>query len=126
VTRNQKRILIVEDHADLRRMLRTVLTVAGFAVREAGDGYEALHMVDRDAPDLIVLDLNLPGVSGVSVRQEIAASATTRHIPIVVVTGSYAPADLDVACVLQKPIDPDNLVQTVRRCLSADGRVGGS
>jgi DNA-binding response OmpR family regulator len=118
------KILIVEDDEDLRRMFRTTLTLAGFEVTEAGDGLEALTHVDADPPDLVVLDLMLPGVSGVVVYQEIAAHAITRNIPIVVITGSpMIETDLDVACFMRKPISPDRLVEAVRTCLaSGSGR----
>lgn len=112
-------ILVVEDDTDLRRMFCTALELAGFDVREAPNGYEAIHSVDRQPPDLIVLDLLLPGFGGLSVQQEIAERAVTRLIPIVIVTGSHRDlAHLSVACVLRKPVDPDELVATVKRCLA--------
>jgi two-component system cell cycle response regulator DivK len=116
-------LLIVEDDADLRHMFRTALALSGYRVQEAGDGLEALKLLDCDPPDLVVLDLGLPIVSGLAVRQEIAAHAYTRDIPIVVVTGSaVAPETLDVACVLYKPVTIDSLLQTVKSCLQAAAR----
>jgi CheY-like chemotaxis protein len=115
-----KRILIVEDNAELRRMYRTVLSMAGYDVEEAGDGVEALQLVENRLPDLIVLDLVLRALDGVSVQQELAARAVTRNIPIVVVTGSTLDtASLDVACVLRKPVMPDDLVKTIKACLAS-------
>ncbi len=115
----QKRILVVEDDTDLRRMFRTILTMEGFDVEEAGDGLDALRLVESRLPDLIVLDLVLRSLDGVSVQQELAARALTRQIPIVVVTGStIETAALPVARVLRKPILPDELVKTVRHCLA--------
>jgi two-component system, OmpR family, response regulator MprA len=113
----KQRILVVDDAEDFRRMISLALTSAGFEVLEARDGIEALHSVDRDPPDLIVLDLSLPGVDGIAVRHEIAAQAITRDIPVVVVTGTDIAGNLNVACVLRKPIDPDDLVRAVQRCL---------
>lgn len=111
-------MLVVDDDAQLRRLFRTALELAGFDVREAPNGYEAIHSVDRNAPDLIVLDLALPGFGGLGVQKEIADRASTRHIPIVIVTGSSRDlAKLNVACVLRKPVDPDTLVTTVKKCL---------
>ena len=116
----QKRILIVEDNAELRRMYRTVLSMAGYDVEEAGDGVEALQLVENRLPDLIVLDLVLRALDGVSVQQELAARAVTRNIPIVVVTGSTIDTtSLDVACVLRKPVMPDDLVKTIKTCLAS-------
>jgi CheY-like chemotaxis protein len=116
-------ILIVEDDEDLRRMFRTALALAGYDVTEAGDGLEALQRLDSSPPHLVVLDLLLPGVSGVVVRQEIAAQALTREIPIVVITGStMLETDLDVACFLRKPVTPDRLVDAVQTCLANGSR----
>ena len=114
----QPTILIVEDNADLRFMFRTALAFAGYNVREAGDGYEALRIVDQTLPDLVVLDLLLPNISGTAVQQEIAAQALTRDIPIVIVTGSALEVDeTRVACVLRKPVLPDEVVAAVKRCI---------
>ena len=123
-TMQQKRILIVDDDRDLRRMFRTALTMAGYTVEEAGDGVEALQLVENRLPDLIVLDLVLRALDGLSVQQELASRAITRQIPVVIVTGSTIDtASLDVACVLRKPVQPDDLVNTVRQCL-ASGAAG--
>lgn len=122
-----KRILIVEDDTDLRRMFRTALAMAGYDIEEAGDGIDALRVVENRTPDLIVLDLALRALDGVSVQQELAARSFTRQIPIVVVTGSTIDTDaLPVACVLRKPVMPDELVRTVRRCLAQKPRGGAS
>jgi DNA-binding response OmpR family regulator len=118
VTPRPQRILVVEDDADLRRMFRTALTLAGFAVHDVAVGMEALRYIDLEPPDLIVLDLMLPDISGLVIRQEIAAHAHTRRIPIVVVTGtSIDISRLDVACLLRKPVTPDELVRVVQSCL---------
>ena len=115
----RQRILVVEDDADLRRMFRTSLALAGFDVEEAGDGVVALRLVENCPPDLVVLDLILQTLDGVSVQQELAASSATSEIPVVIVTGSNIDTDpLEVASVLHKPVMPDELVKTVERCLS--------
>jgi two-component system OmpR family response regulator len=114
-----KRILVVDDDADLRRLFRTALSMAGFHVDEAADGLDALRMIENRSPDLVVLDLMLTSLDGVSVQQELAARAITCDIPVVVVTGSNLEvAGINVACVLRKPVMPDRLVQTVRHCLA--------
>jgi CheY-like chemotaxis protein len=101
-------------------MFRTVLTIAGYAVEEAADGAAALYRLHSDPPSLVVLDLSLPTVSGVIVHQEIAAHAHTRHIPVVIVTGSTMDLDhLKVPCVLRKPVDPEKLVAAVHECLQS-------
>lgn len=125
VVESKQTILIVEDDLDLRRMFRHAIKLAGFAVREAADGSEALRIIGEDPPDLVVLDLILPMVDGVSVLGEVTTRADTRQIPIVVVTGSR----LDVkrfapSCVLRKPVSPEQLVEAIGKCL-IERRDGG-
>jgi CheY-like chemotaxis protein len=123
MSERRQTILIVEDDEDLRRLFRTALALTGYDVIEAGDGLEALRRIDQSHPDLVVLDLLLPLISGLVVQQEIAAQAVTRQIPIVVITGSMmASEDLDVACFLRKPVSPDQLIDTVRTCLTAGAK----
>jgi DNA-binding response OmpR family regulator len=117
---NPRTILVVEDDESLRRFWRSALKLEGFRVLEAMDGLHALHVLDEYIPDLVVLDLGLPKVDGVSVRQEIAAQVLTRDIPVVVVTGSTEElGHLDVPCVLRKPISADQLLAAIRKCLPA-------
>jgi CheY-like chemotaxis protein len=116
-------ILVVEDDVDLRRLFRTALTLAGYEVHEAGDGLEALRRIDHAPPDLVVLDVMLPQISGLVVQQEIAAHVLTRQIPVVIITGSSADlGETGAACILRKPISPDQLVNTVRNCLASGAR----
>jgi CheY-like chemotaxis protein len=114
-------ILIVDDDRDLRHLFRTALMLDSFGVLEADNGFAALRLLDAvPPPDLIVLDLQMPIINGEVVRQELAAQAHLRQIPIVVVTGTPGPhAHLDVNCVLYKPVQPDDLLRTVRSCLAA-------
>jgi DNA-binding response OmpR family regulator len=106
-------VLVVEDDPDLRYIFRVALIVAGFHVREAGDGYMALAALEDTIPDVIVLDLGLPRVSGFIVLDEIAARQDTSALAVIVVTG------LDVAerhntTYLRKPVEANLLVHTVR------------
>lgn len=114
-----KRILIVEDDADLRRLYRGVLQFSGFEIHEAADGVTALHLLEQYPPDLVVLDLMLPTLSGHAIQQEVA-----RGTPIVIVTGSTEP--IDHACVLRKPVTPEKLLQTVQSCLASGARAAHS
>jgi DNA-binding response OmpR family regulator len=77
--------------------------------------------IDHDPPDIVVLDLGLPGFSGRTVLQDLAAQAHTHHIPVVVVTGQTGLAieQLDADCILAKPISADRLVATVQNCLAS-------
>jgi type II secretory ATPase GspE/PulE/Tfp pilus assembly ATPase PilB-like protein len=79
-------VLLVDDEEDLRRVMRDLLEREGFTVQEARDGVQALDEVDRHAPDIIVLDLNLPGLDGYGVLSHLRSRPATRDIPVVVLT----------------------------------------
>jgi len=79
-------VLLVDDEDDLRRVMRDLLEREGFSVQEARDGVQALDEVDRHAPDIIVLDLNLPGLDGYKVLSQLRSRPATRDIPVVVLT----------------------------------------
>jgi type II secretory ATPase GspE/PulE/Tfp pilus assembly ATPase PilB-like protein/CheY-like chemotaxis protein len=79
-------VLLVDDEDDLRRVMRDLLEREGFSVQEARDGVQALDEVDRHAPDIIVLDLNLPGFDGYNVLSQLRSRPATRDIPVVVLT----------------------------------------
>jgi len=112
-------LLLVEDDAELRGLYRETLADEGFEVREAGDGLEALIEIDNALPDLIVLDLMLPRISGHAILREIAASAYTRNVPVLVVTGSTESLNhRNIVCLLRKPVAMQELVDAVYRCLA--------
>ena len=80
------RVLLVDDEHQLRRVMRDLLERDGYHVYEAADGAEALEQVDRHAPDILVLDLNLPGLDGYGVISKLRSSPATEHLPIIVLT----------------------------------------
>jgi type II secretory ATPase GspE/PulE/Tfp pilus assembly ATPase PilB-like protein/CheY-like chemotaxis protein len=84
--RRQATILLVDDEDQLRRVMRDLLEREGYAVAEARDGVQALDEVDRHAPDVIVLDLNLPGLDGYTVLSQLRSREHTREIPVIVLT----------------------------------------
>ena len=79
-------VLLVEDEDQLRRVMKDLLQREGYRVAEARDGIQALDEVDRFAPDVIILDLNLPGIDGYSVLTQLRSRPATRDIPIMVLT----------------------------------------
>jgi two-component system, cell cycle response regulator DivK len=84
-----KRILVVEDQEDNRRILRDLLTSAGYEVIQAENGQEALAAAARERPDLILMDIQLPLLDGYEATRRIKADPDLRAIPIIAVT-SYA------------------------------------
>ena len=79
-------VLLVDDEDQLRRVMRDLLQREGYRVAEAQNGIEALDQVDRHAPDIIVLDLNLPGLDGYGVLSHLRSRPATSKIPVVVLT----------------------------------------
>jgi two-component system KDP operon response regulator KdpE len=77
------RVLILDDEAQIRRVLRTTLVASGFVVREARSGEDALEMIREEMPDLLIIDINLPGMSGFEVCREIRESC---DIPIIMLS----------------------------------------
>jgi CheY-like chemotaxis protein/anti-sigma regulatory factor (Ser/Thr protein kinase) len=82
------RVLIVDDDEAARYVLRQFLASAGFKVEEASGGTEGLERARRHPPDAILLDLQMPGIDGYGVLEELHAEAATRHIPVVIVTSA--------------------------------------
>jgi CheY-like chemotaxis protein len=99
-------------------LLRAALSIEGFDVELARNGYEALQRIDRNPPQVVLLDLGLPDVDGLTVLDDLAARPDTRRIPVVVVTGRTEPLDnLDARCILRKPVSPETVVSVARACL---------
>ena len=115
----RKHILVVDDDRALRQLYSTALLMAGFAVGTAADGMGALNKIDETRPDLIVLDLHLPRVDGLSVLSELRANSDTWSIPVVVLTGTdYQYAVAQASAILKKPCEPERLISVIERHLS--------
>lgn len=118
-----RRILIVEDQEDNRKILRDLLTSAGFALLEATTGEEGVSLAETEHPDLILMDIQLPGLDGYEATRRIKATPALRHIPIIAVT-SYALSGDDVKAreagcdaYVTKPYSPRALLAKVREYL---------
>ena len=119
-----KVILVVEDDPDLRVFYRQVLMINGYTVIAVEDGIDALRRIETDPPDLVILDIELPRLGGRDVQQELAAHTATRHIPIMVVSGTDTKTLDPVAfsCILRKPVTAEGLVAAVDECFRRAGR----
>ena len=118
--RERSTILLVEDDEHLRRLLSLALRLEGYLTLEATDGLMAISMLERFRVDAVVLDVGLPGIDGIAVRQEMNANPATRSVPVVVITGSSTPLDrLDAASVLRKPVSAEDVIAAVVRGLRA-------
>lgn len=116
---SEPRVLVVDDELSLRFLCQVNLEAAGFDVREAVDGEEALQLIEEDAPDLVLLDVMMPRQDGWSVAAELGRNARTRELPIVFLTARADAADLERAYELGavgyivKPFDPLALGDTI-------------
>jgi CheY-like chemotaxis protein len=109
--RYQATILVAEDSADAREMFQVLLERKGYAVVLASDGFEAVDVAIHALPDLILIDLELPGLDGLSVITELRLHPGLEEIPIIVISG-HDPANYRAAAMnaggndyLMKPID---------------------
>ena len=121
---DRQRILVVDDEPDLRRMLRRYLEAEGFEVAEAAGGEAALSRTRGAAPDLIVLDVGMPGMDGFAVLQEIRKVS---DIPVIMLTARTEEVDRVVGLTIgaddyvTKPFSPRELVARVRAVLRRGG-----
>jgi CheY-like chemotaxis protein len=117
-------ILIVDDYPEALEVWGLYLRAAGFTVLTAGDGRTALARATGELPDLVVLDIELPGLSGDQVSRTLRAHPETSDIPQIAATGVAGTGRLSQVrlagfdLVLHKPCDPDLLVAEVRRLLA--------
>jgi len=119
-----RRILVIDDLEDNRRILRDLLTTAGFEVLEAGTGEEGVRVAETERPDLILMDIQLPGLDGYDATRQIKANPALRAIPLIAVT-SYALSGDDVKAYeagcdgyVTKPFSPRALLAKVREYLA--------
>jgi CheY-like chemotaxis protein len=117
-------ILVVDDYEDAREMYAEYLRFCGFRVVEARNGAEALEQAFSHRPDLILMDLSLPGMDGWEATRQLKADERTRRIPVVALTGHALAGASEGAkkagcdSFVTKPCLPDDLVVEVRRMLS--------
>jgi CheY-like chemotaxis protein len=117
-------ILVVDDYEDAREMYAEYLRFCGFRVAEARNGNEALDQAFTLKPDLILMDLSLPGMDGWEATRQLKADERTRQIPVVALTGHALAGASEGAkkagcdSFVTKPCLPDDLVVEVRRMLS--------
>jgi two-component system cell cycle response regulator DivK len=115
------RILYIEDNKDNRALVRRVLLVEGFEVIEASNAAEGLELAAQHVPDLILMDINMPGMDGLTATEKLRESPILEHIPVVALTANVMRGDKEKALArgmdgyIQKPIDVDRFPQDVLR-----------
>ncbi len=116
-------ILIVEDEHDIADLVKYHLDKAGLSARVVGDGKQALDLIARDPPDLVVLDLMLPGMDGLELCRRLRANSATQRLPIVMLTARAEEVDRIVGLEMgaddyvPKPFSPRELVARVKAVL---------
>ena len=121
-----RRLLLVDDYPDALEAWSLVMRLAGYDVTAVATGEQALDVADREHPDVILLDLQLPGVSGFEVARRLRTQDDTADIPLIAVTGLTPPVDgkddegwESFESVLCKPCNPASLLAEVERVLAA-------
>lgn len=124
----RRTILVVEDNPLNQELVVDLLEAAGYSVLQAEDGLGLLERVKQKRPDLILLDLQLPGVDGFTLAHQLKADPETQSIPLLAMTAYAMPSDqaqaLEAGCdgYLAKPLNTKELVQTITRILGGRGR----
>lgn len=115
----ERTVLVVEDDERIQRLVEIVLRGEGYRVVQAGDGREALDMIEDLQPDVVLLDLMLPVLDGWTLRERLRQKPSTAAIPIVLMSAvrnlAQTARELDVAEYLSKPFEIDDLLGSVRR-----------
>lgn len=126
-------ILIADDNEDLRDMLAKLLRANGYDVSEAADGREAVGVFGRARPDLVIMDLGMPGMDGLAAVAEIRRQDPAAGTPILILSAydrlEFRTEAVSAGCAgfIAKPVDPGSLLETIRLLLPEGGddeRVG--
>ena len=120
------RILYVEDNFQNKRLVRKILVAKGFEVLEADDGESGVRMAASEMPDLILMDISIPGMDGIEATRLIKANPDTAHIPVVALTANAMRGDrerfLAAGCddYLPKPISTPDLLRVIHENLDSN------
>jgi len=123
---SKKRILLVDDEADFAELLKSRLEDNNFDVITAYDGEEALEAVEKELPDLIILDIMLPDTSGFDVCRKLKIDEKLKNIPIVILSAKFQPNDIKFGMAMgadgyiTKPFEPQVLLEKIRELLNKE------
>jgi len=121
----QKTVLIVEDEEDAAELFAEMMRVSGFRVRTTSKSKPAISMMNEDKPDLVLLDIMMPDVSGLDILREMRQDANLSDIPVILVTAKSMPADIKngmeagASTYLTKPVGFQELKDAVERTLGS-------
>jgi CheY-like chemotaxis protein len=120
------RVLVVDDDPNIRRMIMAALRRYGYTFLEAANGKEALDLMRNEHPDVVVLDLMMPIVSGWDVLRERSSDPRLQSIPVIIISANRGPElatamDKGICAFLPKPFDIAALASLVHSCIATDG-----
>ena len=124
---SSKTVLVVEDYADSRFMMARLLEMSGYRVLEAADGREAVQIAERECPDVVLMDLQMPVLDGFTATSIIRRIESVCRVPVIAVsaqsTEDFVSAARRVGCdhFIPKPVDFDRLLEVVRECTEGAG-----
>ncbi len=116
-----KKVLVIEDNEINRYLMRTILQKLGHQVIEAQDGFTGVELAIAERPDLILMDIQLPGLDGYEATKKLRALETTKKIPIIAITSYAMVGDrekiLAAGCTayIEKPIDPESFIKELKK-----------
>jgi DNA-binding response OmpR family regulator len=117
----KKKILVVDDELDVAKALKFRLKASGYTVVLAYDSVQGFMMANKEKPDLIILDIMIPGGGGFVVAERLKQSSATHHIPIIFLTGISGGEDkaykIGASGYLMKPYQPEKLLETIHDAL---------
>jgi len=121
----KKKILVVDDEEDVAKALKVRLKANGYHVVLAFDSVQAFTMANKERPDLIILDIMIPGGGGFVVAERLKQSTATHHIPIIILTGISGGEEraykVGASGYVMKPYHPEKLLETINNALDISG-----
>jgi CheY-like chemotaxis protein len=123
---SNERILVVDDNPTNLKLVSDLLKWSGYQISNAMDAEHALEVIQQTTPDLILMDIGLPGMDGLTLTRKLKAGDATKHIRIIALTAFAMKGDeqkaLDAGCdgYISKPIDTRNMPDQVARCLRCE------
>ena len=122
----KKKILVVDDEEDVAKALKVRLKANGYHVVLAFDSVQAFTMANKERPDLIILDIMIPGGGGFVVAERLKQSTATHHIPIIILTGISGGEEraykVGASGYVMKPYHPEKLLETINNALDISRR----
>ena len=128
---DERSVLIVDDEADVSEVLAFTLRREGFRVQTASEAAEALALARSERPDIVLLDVMMPGISGWEMLERMKSDDATRDIPVVMCTVLAEPrffekaAEHKAAGYIRKPFKPESVVRTIKGVLSGGSGTSG-